>query len=714
MKQSILFNVQPLVINVQLANAIGLNEAIFFQQVHYWLQKSSFSHDGKKYIYNTVKDWSLQFPFWSESTIKRIISSMIESGLIEVKQLSDNKYDRTNYYTINYQNELLFIENAECDIEPIDRVNLNQSIGPICTNVHPKITTEITTDIKDINQTGLIFGGDIYITKHKKLRKFPFFRSLPPDGYNDVGIIQSKMFNIWKPRFYMDFTLKNPIFEGLKNLPGIGGIVNIFDKSPFNFEWGNGKEKANCQDTLTCVRPSTGDGDGVALGARTFRNDGSIYTHVIGIQEYWCESEFISDYREFSEIPESNLNVDESLLIEYKRVQNPELSLYNLQYLWNGVLSNTLNSNLKVNCCCEQDTDESRIIFSQANNIESQGDKWLSFLPLNYHQFTNTYGKMIGIHRVNDGNIMFIFEDATFVTQNQAGLLTDKGIAYLGEGSIFQRNMLKLPGSIDYLSFVNTPYGVYWCNRKLKEFYFYDSRLNNITDGIRSWSYEFLNNEIKGVYDPYTENIFWSSNDWTISFKPKAKTWVSFHSFLPKRYLETSNNILTYQSSSIWKHNAKYNYQSYYGKEYPFIVGLTVNNKFELRSLHSLEVYADFIKEYGYNSKEYTDNFFDKIAVYSQKTSTGLQDIVSNKLEIPNKPKYTRLNEGKFRVNGFKNIASGQPLTEFTNMSYKFLNTNNNFEGNIIGTSHRIHLQNDKNIKLLLKLNLSIEQSNVK
>jgi len=149
MKQSILFNVQPLVINVQLANAIGLNEAIFFQQVHYWLQKSSFSHDGKKYIYNTVKDWSLQFPFWSESTIKRIISSMIESGLIEVKQLSDNKYDRTNYYTINYQNELLFIENAECDIEPIDRVNLNQSIGPICTNVHPKITTEITTDIKD-------------------------------------------------------------------------------------------------------------------------------------------------------------------------------------------------------------------------------------------------------------------------------------------------------------------------------------------------------------------------------------------------------------------------------------------------------------------------------------------------------------------------------------------------------------------------------------
>lgn len=149
MKQSILFNVQPLVINVQLANAIGLNEAIFFQQVHYWLQKSSFSHDGKKYIYNTVKDWSLQFPFWSESTIKRIISSMIESGLIEVKQLSDNKYDRTNYYTINYQNELLFIENAADNIEPIDKVNLNQSSGSICTNVHPKITTEITTDIKD-------------------------------------------------------------------------------------------------------------------------------------------------------------------------------------------------------------------------------------------------------------------------------------------------------------------------------------------------------------------------------------------------------------------------------------------------------------------------------------------------------------------------------------------------------------------------------------
>lgn len=602
--------------------------------------------------------------------------------------------------------------------KPSQYGSLNNSIA---------ISKYYSMELSNFNQTPLIFMGDVYITKHKKLRKFPFFTNLPPDGYNDVGILQSKIFNIWKPRFYMDYTNKNPIFESLRNFPGIRGIVDIFDKSPFNFEYGNEKDKKNCEDSLNCQIPTTGDGSTPFNGGRLFRNDGSIYTHVIGIQEYWCESEFISDYREVNEISESNLNVDDTSLIKYTRIERPELNLYNLQYLWNGIISNTLSSNLKVNCCCIQNTDYSRIIFSQANNIESQGDKWQSFLPQNYHQFSNNDGELITIHRIDEGNLLFAFENAIYITQSDAGIITTQGMAYLGEGSIFKRRMRKLSddetgfsGSIDKDSFVNTRYGCFWVDAKRKRFFLYDGKLNDITDGIRSWSNEFVLEErnIKGTFDNFTDTIYWSSNKWTISYKPAAKSWMSFHSFLPDSYLQMSNNFITIKGTALWKHNDKYNYTNYYEKQYPFIVGFTVNNKFKLQNLQSIQLYADFIKEYGFNSKEYTDNFFTKIIAYTNKTSTGLKNLTSNEIDIyeatKQTPKWTRLNEGLYRINNFINQASGQPLTEFNNMDYKFLNTSKVNEGNISGYTHKIHLEYDENLKVLLKLNLDIISENIK
>ena len=61
----------PLQVLPKLAVAIGLNEAIFLQQVHYWLQKNTkHVRNGKIWCYNAYKDWKRDnFPFWSESTI---------------------------------------------------------------------------------------------------------------------------------------------------------------------------------------------------------------------------------------------------------------------------------------------------------------------------------------------------------------------------------------------------------------------------------------------------------------------------------------------------------------------------------------------------------------------------------------------------------------------------------------------------------------------
>lgn len=85
----------PIQLIPSLAKAIGLNEAIFIQQLHYWSLKSN---DG--WVYNTYEQWQEQFPFWSTRTIQRIVRNLEESGLLISRQ--DNDYDRKKYYQIDY------------------------------------------------------------------------------------------------------------------------------------------------------------------------------------------------------------------------------------------------------------------------------------------------------------------------------------------------------------------------------------------------------------------------------------------------------------------------------------------------------------------------------------------------------------------------------------------------------------------------------------
>lgn len=137
---SLLFIERPLVVNPRLASAIGLNEAIVLQQLHYWLTATAagVEHDGKNWVYNTMEQWQEQFPFWSVDTIKRAIGALKAAGLISVERLNKHKHDQTNFYTIQYGHKAL-----------VDEGNLHQSGVATCTDV-TEITTETTTENKSL------------------------------------------------------------------------------------------------------------------------------------------------------------------------------------------------------------------------------------------------------------------------------------------------------------------------------------------------------------------------------------------------------------------------------------------------------------------------------------------------------------------------------------------------------------------------------------
>jgi len=139
-----LINEPPLVLLPSLAKAIGLNNAIVLQQIHYWLKSSKYEHDGSIWIYNSVSSWCDQFPFWSDSTIKRALNTLRDAGLIKVANYNKAGFDKTLWYTIDYAKLILSLG----QVDPI--------VESGCTNVDAKLTTpipETTADTTTDNNT---------------------------------------------------------------------------------------------------------------------------------------------------------------------------------------------------------------------------------------------------------------------------------------------------------------------------------------------------------------------------------------------------------------------------------------------------------------------------------------------------------------------------------------------------------------------------------
>lgn len=98
----LLLDENPLVIQPSLAAAIGLNEAIAVQQLHYWLNKTDFCLDGRRWVYNTMQEWHKQLFFWSLKTVDRTFKNLIQLGIVLVANYNRNKIDKTLWYSIDY------------------------------------------------------------------------------------------------------------------------------------------------------------------------------------------------------------------------------------------------------------------------------------------------------------------------------------------------------------------------------------------------------------------------------------------------------------------------------------------------------------------------------------------------------------------------------------------------------------------------------------
>lgn len=106
-----------LLVNKILAKAFGLNNAIVFRQILYWIdikrkaKSKEHFHDQCWWTYNSYTDWKQEnFDFWSRDTIIRIITRLEELGLVRSGNYNQREKDLTKWYTINYKAYYAFMK----------------------------------------------------------------------------------------------------------------------------------------------------------------------------------------------------------------------------------------------------------------------------------------------------------------------------------------------------------------------------------------------------------------------------------------------------------------------------------------------------------------------------------------------------------------------------------------------------------------------------
>ncbi len=246
----LLINEHPLMLLPTLAKAIGLNESIILQQLHYWLNPkiNNNKKEGRYWVFNSYNSWKEQFPFWSETTIKRTILSLEKQLLIVSKNFNNSSFNKTKWYSIDYKklSELERIDQIDSintnhknfdTIDIHDRLDQNdpwnRSKRPdeetkMIRSINTETTTETTTDIslreKDLdalilewNKNIPSIGYDISLTKKRKQKLTNAF----------INIFKKDM-DLWKK--YLSIIVESNFL--------MGNITNF----KINFDWAISEE----------------------------------------------------------------------------------------------------------------------------------------------------------------------------------------------------------------------------------------------------------------------------------------------------------------------------------------------------------------------------------------------------------------------------------------------------------------------------------------
>lgn len=95
---------------IDLAIEYGMEEAILIHHFQYWIDinqtKGTNFHEGKTWMYQTRKEISAHFPYWSPDKIRRLTDKLVEKKVLVKGNFNKKEFDKTIWYA--FSNEGIF------------------------------------------------------------------------------------------------------------------------------------------------------------------------------------------------------------------------------------------------------------------------------------------------------------------------------------------------------------------------------------------------------------------------------------------------------------------------------------------------------------------------------------------------------------------------------------------------------------------------------
>lgn len=335
------------------------------------------------------------------------------------------------------------------------------------------------------NQKKLIFGGDTVITRFSLKRKFPLFYNnafgvgdMIPFPYMDYR-------NVGFPRYFVNYDTGEDALE-------------VTDNERFNSWTSSMKGRYSFYPNRKSLYELNGDTAGKYV-------DGRFYTWFYGIPQFLVESEVNCNFRLEGPQPHEWFYPKVGDYIWWTQEKNVSIERDN-DYKISPIYSarNTLTPNIlpatyerKFYDCAYQRPNG--VIWSREDVSEnSQTDPWLTYKPMDYHEFPTKNGKLIHMKCIESNQILARFEDQVSL-HNAIDVIKERtapGQAELGTGGLFASRPLEYNttdlgySGTQSTEIISSEFGHFWVDVKRGQVFMTDPNgrnLKELSQGIRHW-----------------------------------------------------------------------------------------------------------------------------------------------------------------------------------------------------------------------------------
>lgn len=158
----LLLDDRPLILFPALASAIGLEEAVIVQQLHYRLHESRQIRADRKWICRTLEQLQHdEFPFWSERTIHRYLRKLEAAGVVLVDHFNLSNIDQTKWYSVDYDALVRYAEDGashkeQAHLDKLSKSGRSRQVGDLevdnlSTSVSVNPISPTCLDVKEEN-----------------------------------------------------------------------------------------------------------------------------------------------------------------------------------------------------------------------------------------------------------------------------------------------------------------------------------------------------------------------------------------------------------------------------------------------------------------------------------------------------------------------------------------------------------------------------------